>query len=208
MFEDYKAQRPATPEELRSQIRRVHELVEAFHIPVFEIDGFEADDVLGTLSRQAGEQGIETIIVTGDNDMLQAVSSRVRALAPRRGFTDTVLYDVGAVEQKYGIRPEQLPDFKALVGDVSDNIPGLPGIGDKTATTLLQQYGSLQGIYDHIGDVMPARLQHTLREHQCARLPEEGALCHSQGCSYPAGPGDLPDQPLRPERGGQVLPGA
>jgi DNA polymerase I len=173
MFEDYKAQRPATPEELRSQIRRVHELVEAFHIPVFEIDGFEADDVLGTLSRQAGEQGIETIIVTGDNDMLQAVSSRVRALAPRRGFTDTVLYDVGAVEQKYGIRPDQLPDFKALVGDVSDNIPGLPGIGDKTATTLLRQYGSLQGIYDHIDDVMPARLQHTLREHRARAFRNE-----------------------------------
>jgi len=166
MFEDYKAQRPATPEELRSQIKRVHELVEAFHIPVFEIDGFEADDVLGTLSRQADEQGIETIIVTGDNDMLQAVSSQVRAFAPRRGFTDTVLYDAEAVEQKYGIRPEQLPDFKALVGDVSDNIPGLPGIGEKTATRLLQQYASLQGIYDHIEDVTPGKLQNTLREYR------------------------------------------
>jgi DNA polymerase I len=166
MFEDYKAQRPATPEELKSQIGRVHELVQAFHIPVFELDGFEADDVLGTLSRQAEEQGIETVIVTGDNDMLQAVSSRVRAYAPRRGFTDTVLYDVEAVEQRYGIKPQQLPDFKALVGDVSDNIPGLPGIGEKTATRLLQQFSSLQGIYDHVDDVRPGRLQNTLREHR------------------------------------------
>jgi DNA polymerase-1 len=166
MFEDYKAQRPAAPEELKSQIRKVHELVEAFRIPVFEIDGFEADDVLGTLSRQADEQGIESVIVTGDNDMLQAVLPRVRALAPRRSFTDTVLYDVEAVEQKYGIKPEQLPDLKALVGDVSDNIPGLPGIGEKTATKLLQQYDSLQGIYDHIEEVAPGKLQDTLCEYR------------------------------------------
>jgi DNA polymerase-1 len=166
MFEEYKAQRPATPEELRSQIKKVHQLVEAFHIPVFEIDGFEADDVLGTLSKQADEQGIETIIVTGDNDMLQVVLPRVKALAPRRTFTDTILYDEEAVEQKYGIKPEQLADLKALAGDVSDNIPGLPGVGEKTATKLLQQYGSLPGIYDHIEDITPSKLQDTLREYR------------------------------------------
>jgi DNA polymerase-1 len=166
MFEEYKAQRPATPEELKGQIKKVHQLVEAFHIPVFEIDGFEADDVLGTLSKQADEQGIETIIVTGDNDMLQAVLSRVKALTPRRTFTDTVLYDEQAVERKYGIKPGQLADLKALAGDVSDNIPGLPGVGEKTATKLLQQYGSLQGIYDHIEDVTPGKLQDTLREYR------------------------------------------
>jgi DNA polymerase-1 len=166
MFEEYKAQRPATPEELKSQIKKVHQLVEAFHIPVFEIDGFEADDVLGTLSKQADEQGIETIIVTGDNDMLQAVLPRVKTLAPRRTFTDTILYDEEAVEKKYGIKPEQLPDLKALAGDVSDNIPGVPGVGEKTATKLLQQYGSLQGIYDHIEDITPSKLQNTLREYR------------------------------------------
>jgi DNA polymerase I len=166
MFEEYKAQRPATPEELKSQIKRVHQLVEAFHIPVFEIDGFEADDVLGTLSKQADEQGVETIIVTGDNDMLQAVLPRVKALAPKRTFTDTILYDEEAVKDKYGIKPEQLADLKALVGDVSDNIPGLPGVGEKTATRLLQQYGSLQGIYDHIEDITPGKLQTTLLQHR------------------------------------------
>jgi len=166
MFEEYKAQRPATPEELKSQIKKVHQLVEAFHIPVFEIDGFEADDVLGTLSKQADEQGVETIIVTGDNDMLQAVLPRVKTLAPRRTFTDTILYDEEAVEQKYGIKPEQLADLKALAGDVSDNIPGVPGVGEKTAAKLLQQYGSLQGIYDHIEDITPSKLQNTLREYR------------------------------------------
>jgi DNA polymerase-1 len=166
MFEEYKAQRPATPDELKSQIKKVHQLVEAFHIPVFEIDGFEADDVLGTLSKQADERGIETIIVTGDNDMLQAVLPRVKTLAPRRSFTDTMLYNEQAVEQKYGIKPEQLADLKALAGDVSDNIPGLPGIGEKTAAKLLQQYGSLQGIYDHIEDMTPGKLQNTLREYR------------------------------------------
>jgi len=166
MFEEYKAQRPATPEELKSQIKKVHQLVEAFHIPVFEIDGFEADDVLGTLSKQADEQGVETIIVTGDNDMLQAVLPRVKTLAPRRTFTDTILYDEEAVEQKYGIKPEQLADLKALDGDVSDNIPGLPGVGEKTAAKLLQQYGSLQGIYDHIEDIAPSKLQNTLHEYR------------------------------------------
>jgi DNA polymerase-1 len=166
MFEEYKAQRPATPEELKSQIKKVHQLVTAFHIPVFEVDGFEADDVLGTLSKQADEQGIETIIVTGDNDMLQAVLPRVKTLAPRRTFTDTILYDEQAVEQKYGIKPEQLADLKALSGDVSDNIPGVPGIGEKTATKLLQQYGSLQGIYDHIENITPDKLQDTLREYR------------------------------------------
>ena len=166
MFEEYKAQRPATPEELKSQIKKVHQLVEAFHIPVFEIDGFEADDVLGTLSKQADEQGIETIIVTGDNDMLQAVLPRVKALTPRWPSSDAIIYDEWAVEQKYGIKPEQLPDFKALVGDASDNIPGVPRVGKVAAAKLLQQYGSLQGIYDHIEDITPGKLQDTLREYR------------------------------------------
>lgn len=162
MFEEYKAQRPTTPEELKSQIGRVHQLVETFHIPVFELDGFEADDILGTLSQQAREKGIETIIVTGDNDMLQVILPGVEVFAPKRTFSDTVLYDEEAVEQKYGVKPEQITDFKALVGDPSDNIPGVPGIGEKKATRLIQQFGSLEEIYSHIEDVMPNKLQATL----------------------------------------------
>ncbi|MEA3253981.1 MAG: 5'-3' exonuclease H3TH domain-containing protein, partial [Chloroflexota bacterium] len=159
MFEEYKAQRPATPEELKNQMSRVHQVVDAFHIPIFEIDGFEADDVLGTLSREANEQDIETIIVTGDNDILQLVLPRVKALSPKRSFNDTTLYDEEAVKQKYGISPGQIIDFKALAGDASDNIPGIHGIGEKTASRLIQQFGTLEEIYDHIEDVTPARLQ-------------------------------------------------
>jgi DNA polymerase I len=166
MFEAYKAQRPKAPEELKSQIKRVHQLAEAFHIPIFEIDGFEADDVLGTLSKQASGQGVQSIIVTGDNDMLQVVLPGVKALLPRRSFTDTVLYDEEAVRQKYGISPGQMADFKALTGDASDNIPGVPSVGEKTATKLIQQFGSVEGIYEHIDDITPARLQAALRQYQ------------------------------------------
>ncbi|MDY7019665.1 MAG: DNA polymerase I [Chloroflexota bacterium] len=166
LFEEYKAQRPKTPPELVSQIKQVHQLTEAFHIPIFEIDSFEADDVLGTLSQQASEQGIETIIVTGDNDMLQLVSDKVKALAPKRTFNDTVLYDEEAVRQKYGIEPEQISDLKALAGDTSDNIPSVPGIGDKTAARLLQQFSSVDEIYSHIEDVTPSKLQAALLQHK------------------------------------------
>ena len=166
MFEEYKAQRPAMPDELKGQIKRVHQLVETFHIPIFEIDGFEADDVLGTLSKQANEQGIQSIIVTGDNDMLQAVLPGVKALVPRRTFNDTILYDEEAVHQKYGVQPGQITDFKALSGDASDNIPGVPGIGEKTAAKLIQQFDSLEGIYEHIEDVTPGKLQTMLRQYQ------------------------------------------
>ncbi len=165
-FEEYKAQRPKMPEELKNQIKRVHQLVNAFHIPVFEINGFEADDVLGTLSRQSNEQGIETIIVTGDNDMLQLVVPGVETLIPRRTFNDTILYDEQAVKQKYDLKPTQITDFKTLVGDASDNIPGIPGIGEKTATKLIQKYGSLEGIYAHIEEIIPSKLQATLRQYQ------------------------------------------
>ncbi len=169
-FEDYKAQRPETPQELVGQIERVHQLVDAFRVPLFEIDGYEADDILGTLSCQARQEGIDTIIVTGDNDILQMVSPRTRVLAPRRTFSDTVIYDEAAVQDKYGITPQQLVDLKALAGDPSDNIPGIPGIGDKTAAKLLRQFGSLEGIYAHIDDVTPDRLRALLDEHKAQVL--------------------------------------
>ena len=165
-FEDYKAQRPKAPEELVSQIQRVHQLVDAFHIPTFEIDGYEADDVLGTLSRQAEQQNVDTLVVTGDNDMLQVVSPSTKVMSPRRSFSDTVIYDEAGVEQKYGISAGQLAEFKALTGDPSDNIPGVPSIGDKTAAKLLRQFGSLDGIYDHIDEISPEKLQTSLRDYK------------------------------------------
>jgi len=165
-FEDYKAQRPKAPEELISQIQRVHQLVDAFHIPTFEIDGFEADDVLGTLSHQAEKQNVDTLVVTGDNDMLQLVSPSIKVMSPRRSFSDTVIYDEPGVQEKYGISASQLADFKSLTGDPSDNIPGIPGVGDKTAAKLLRQFGNLEGIYDHIDEISPEKLQTSLRDYK------------------------------------------
>jgi DNA polymerase-1 len=165
-FPDYKQQRPPTPPELISQIERAHQLVEAFNIPVFEVEGFEADDIISTLGNRASEQDIDTIIVTGDNDMLQTVSPHISVLAPRRGFGETVLYNEEEVEKKYGIKPHQLIDYKALVGDSSDNIPGVKGIGDKTAESLLQKFGSMENIYDNLDKVTPERLQKLLGENR------------------------------------------
>ncbi len=165
-FQDYKAQRPKAPDELVSQIKRVHQLVDVFHIPTFEIDGYEADDVLGTLSKQANQKNVDTLIVTGDNDMLQVVSPGTKVMSPRRGFSDTVIYNEAGVEEKYGIHTEQLADLKALTGDPSDNIPGVPGIGEKTAAKLLNQFGSIDEIYRHIDEISPERLQKLLRDHK------------------------------------------
>ena len=176
LFDQYKAHRPPTPVELVNQIGRVRELVEAFHIPIFELDGYEADDLLGTLSHQASQQDIDAIIVTGDADTMQLVSPRVRILYPKpgRSFSDTMLYDEAAVSDKYGVKPEHIADLKGLAGDPSDNIPGVPSIGKKTAVKLIQQFGTIEEIYAHIDEVTPPKLQDTLRENEAiARQSKE-----------------------------------
>ncbi|MBI4267725.1 MAG: DNA polymerase I, partial [Chloroflexi bacterium] len=168
MFDQYKAQRPATPSELIGQLGRVRQLVEAFSIPIFEVDGYEADDILGTLSKQASEQGMDTVIVTGDADIMQLVSDHVKILypKPRGSFSDTILYDNTAVKEKYGVSPEHIADLKALVGDTTDNIPGVTGIGEKTAVKLIQQFGTIEQIYARIAEVTPAKLQALLQENE------------------------------------------
>jgi DNA polymerase-1 len=175
-FADYKKHRPPTPAELVNQIGRVHQLAEAFRIPVFEIGGYEADDILGALSHQAKQQGIETIIVTGDNDILQLVSPGVKVMTPRRSFGDTMLYDEHEVRQKYSLGPERLIDLKALTGDSSDNIPGIRGIGEKTAVKLLQQYDTVEGIYEHIDSVEPERVRELLRQGQIHAVENKGLV--------------------------------
>lgn len=183
LFDQYKAHRPPTPDELVNQLDRVRQLVEAFPIPIFELDGYEADDVLGTLSRQASQQGIDTIIVTGDADAMQLVSPKVKVLypKPRKGFSDTTLYDEAAVSQKYGIKPRQIVDLKGLMGDPSDNIPGVPGIGEKTAVKLLQQFGTIEEIYTHIDQVTPPKLQALLQQNEAiARQSQELATIVTQ----------------------------
>ena len=183
LYEQYKAHRPPTPQELIGQLERVRQLAQAFNIPIFELDDYEADDLLGTLSHQASAQGVDTIIVTGDADAMQLVSPRVRVLypKPRRPFSDTLLYDEAAVSQKYGVGPEHIADLKALVGDPSDNIPGVPGIGEKTAVKLIQQFGSLDQIYKHIGEITPERIRELLRQHEAiARRSKELATIVTQ----------------------------
>jgi DNA polymerase-1 len=192
LFKEYKAQRPPTPHELIDQLGRVRQLVEAFHIPIFELEGYEADDLLGTLSQQASQKDIDTIIVTGDADTMQLVSPRVKVLypKPRGSFSDTMLYDEAAVSQKYGVKPEQIADYKALVGDPSDNIPGVRGVGEKTAVKLIQQFGSLEQIYEHIDEVAPAKLQTLLKGNEAvARQSKELATIITR----------TPSQPVRPQ---------
>ncbi len=169
-YADYKAQRPEMPDDLKPQFGRVKELLDAFGIPIYELDGYEADDVLGTLSLQAAEKGIETIIVTGDADTMQLIGPRVRVLYPPGGktLTDAVLYDDAKVIERYGVPPARIPDWKGLKGDPSDNIKGVAGIGDKTATTLLQKYDTVEGIYEHLDEVAPARTQQLLRDGRAA----------------------------------------
>ncbi len=163
-FVEYKAHRPALPDIMRPQFGRIREIVEAFGIPIYEKDGFEADDVLGTLAVQATDQGVETIIFTGDMDTLQLVNEHVRVLVAKRGISEATEYDEAAVKSRYGLPPNKLPDFKGLVGDKSDNIPGVPGIGEKTAVKLLVDYGDLEGVLAHVDELTPKE-QRLLREN-------------------------------------------
>ena len=161
-YKEYKAQRPPTPPELRSQFDRIRQLMRTFHVPIFETEGYEADDVIGTLCRQAEEQGLETIILTGDTDTLQLVSPLVR-VALHYSIQDRKVYDETEVRARFGgLSPFQQPDIKALKGDPSDNIPGVPGVGDKTAIKLVAQFGSLEGIYEGIESVTPPRVRDAL----------------------------------------------
>jgi len=155
-FADYKATRGPAPEGLAHQFPIIFDLLNCMSIPIFQLEGFEADDLLGTLSKQAEEQKLETVILTGDMDALQLVSPHTRVLTSRRGFSDVVLYDEDAVRERYGFDPGFIPDFKALRGDTSDNIPGVPGIGDKTASKLISQFGTVEQILERL-DKVPAK---------------------------------------------------
>jgi len=162
MFPEYKANRPALPDDLRVQLDRVRELVAAFDLPAEYVEGYEADDVLATLSRKAVQQGLDVIIVTGDSDILQLVGPHVKVLMSGRRFTDAKLYDEAAIRERYGLEPNQLIDFKTLQGDSSDNIPGVPGVGKVTASKLLQEFGTIENLYQHLDDVRP-KLQSNLK---------------------------------------------
>ena len=173
LFPQYKAHRPPVDPELHEQIPMVKSIMEAFKIPVLEYDGFEADDLVGTLSTRAENEGIETLIVTGDADQLQLVSPHVRLLM-YSGFGDTRVYDVEAVKERYeGLGPEYVPDMKALEGDPSDNIPGVPGVGKKAARAVLSNLGRLEQVYEQLDQVPDIkglrgakRVRNLLEEHR------------------------------------------
>jgi DNA polymerase-1 len=158
-FVEYKANRAEMPNDLANQIWRIREVVEALGITIYEQAGFEADDVIGTLAKQANERGLEALIVTGDNDLLQLVNDQTRAVLPGAGprarFSDARYYDVQGVIDRYGFGPEFVPDYKAIVGDKSDNIPNVPGLGDKTATDLITTYGKVENILEHVDELKP-----------------------------------------------------
>jgi len=151
MFSEYKATRAKMPEDLRPQIERIREMVDIFNLPRLEMEGYEADDVLGSVARVAAEEGLGVKIITGDRDLLQLVNKRTAVYVA--GDDKTYITDEDVAKSKFGVPPQQVVDYKAIVGDKSDNIPGIPGVGEKTALRLLEQYGTLNEIYAHLDEV-------------------------------------------------------
>jgi len=153
LYPDYKATRAKMPEDLRPQMERIRQIVDAFNIPRLEVEGYEADDVLGSLSRRLASEGFGIKIITGDRDLLQLVDERILVNLPGKSLAEAKDYFAKDVVQLFGVKPEQVVDYKALVGDKSDNIPGVAGIGEKTASSLLNAYDSLDGIYSHLSEI-------------------------------------------------------
>ena len=164
-LEAYKANRAPMPDDLVAQQDLIHELVAAMGLALAELPGFEADDIIGSLAHRAVEQGYEAVAVSGDRDLLQFVQPGVKVLITLKGIKDTKLYDEAAVREEYGVNPPQFADMKGLSGDTSDNIPGVPGVGWKTAQKLVEQFGSVDGVYQHL-DEIKGKLGETLRVHE------------------------------------------
>ncbi|MEX0800161.1 MAG: DNA polymerase I [Dehalococcoidia bacterium] len=167
LSKEYKATRVAMPDDLRNQLGRCREIIEAFGLPIYEDEEYEADDLLGTLAAQAEKQGVETFLVSLDSDIAQLVRPGVRLWMYRPYQRDSVVYETADdVKAKYGVLPHQLPDLKALKGDTSDNIAGVPGVGDKTAAKLIEQFGSIEAMFDRIDEVTPEKLRENLKAHE------------------------------------------
>ncbi|SEM97541.1 DNA polymerase I [Lihuaxuella thermophila] len=165
-YQDYKGAREKTPGELSEQIPLIKQVLDAFQIRYFELENYEADDIIGTLAHSDEAGGMETLIVSGDKDLLQLVNERVQVLLTRKGVTETERYDVKAIADKYGLTPKQIIDLKGLMGDVSDNIPGIPGVGEKTALKLLRQYPSVEEVVEHADELPGKKLQEKVREYK------------------------------------------
>ena len=168
LYAPYKAQRDAMPDDLRSQFALVRQVLSVFKIPVIEIEGEEADDVIATLARQAEEAGEQTLVVTGDLDLLQIVDEKTTVLTTRRGITELGRYDPAAVAERFELAPRQLPDYRGLKGDPSDNLPGIPGVGEKTAIKLVKAAGSLDALVDDPSLAGSPKLAKLIEEHGVA----------------------------------------
>lgn len=166
LFAEYKGTRKPTPAELSSQIPLLHDFAAAWGIAFVELAGFEADDVIGTLAVRAAENGYDSLVVTGDRDALQLVRPGLRVMLTKRGISDLAVYDEAAFQQEYGFEPLRLIDLKGLMGDTSDNIPGVPGVGQKTATKLLLEFGDVEGVLAHIDEVSGKKLKERLNENK------------------------------------------
>lgn len=166
VYKDYKANRPETAEELIGQFPIVKEILNSFGIPIVEIEGYEADDILATLALKAKDESREIYIVSGDRDMLQLVNDSVKVLSNKKGISEIKVYNRQAVIERFGVNPEQIPDFLALKGEPGDNIPGVPGIGEKTAASLVSEYGSLEKIYENLEDLKGKKIFQSLSEHR------------------------------------------
>ena len=154
-YPDYKAQREAAPDNFRSQLPLIHEVLETMGVPQVSLEGYEADDVIATLARSAERDGWDVLVVTGDRDSFQLVGEAIKVVYTRRGISDTVLATPEWIQEKYGVRPDQYSEYAALRGDNSDNLPGVPGVGEKTAAKLIGAYGSIEGVFDHLGEQTP-----------------------------------------------------
>ena len=173
IYEPYKAHREAPDDALIAQFGRIRELVEVLGIPIYELESYEADDMLGTLARQAEAEGFDVWLVTGDRDALQLVTPHVRVLSTNPRTGQPLIYDEAAIVDRWGIRPSQVVDFKGLVGDSSDNIPGVKGVGEKTASTLLRDYADIDDIYAHLEDIRPAFRRRLEGQEEVAELSRE-----------------------------------
>ena len=178
-YDLYKAQRKPRPDLLREQWPNLMPLVEAFGYTNVKVEGYEADDVIASLAKQARERGIPVMVVTGDRDAYQLVGEGVRVMSTSRGITETKVYDSAAVQERYGVPPERITDLMGLRGDTSDNIPGVPGIGEKTATQLLQRFGDLEGVLGAVEEISGAKRKQNLVEHaDDARMSKQLATLH------------------------------
>jgi len=204
-FGEYKGTRKETPAELGEQFQRVRDLLEGVGIPFVEMENYEADDLIGTLARKAEQEGLEVLIVSGDRDTLQLITENTRVLMTRKGISQTERLDLAWLQKEYGFTPEQMIDLKALMGDSSDNIPGVPGVGEKTAKKLLEKYKTLDGVYEHLEEISGKKLNENLRENRekaylsrrlgtiCLEVPLEGS------------PRDYPFRGLDPVKGSRIF---